>query len=60
MLENFNNNYIINEKNMSYGDYVIVFPNPDHANFKRKNQRFINFTDALKVFNRAFLFEIVS
>jgi hypothetical protein len=30
MLDNFNNNYIISEKNFNYGDYVIVFPNPDH------------------------------
>ncbi len=59
MLENFNNDYIINEKNLNYGDFVIAFPNPDCEDYdKLSSQKYVNFIEALKIFNRSFLFDI--
>lgn len=54
-LVDFSSNYYVNEKDFNFGDYVLVFPNPDHPVYKNKLNYTFNFSETLQMLNKFFI-----
>ena len=53
-VSNFDTHYF-DEKDFVPGDYVIIFPNPDHEVYKRKLQYTFNFNETLQMLSKLFV-----